>query len=52
MKLSKKRFDELKRKERILKEAAAVLRVQESDLPRVIERFQREIKEMEEKLNE
>ncbi len=44
------RWDELKEKERILKEAAAAIRVQEKDLPRVVARFKREIKEMDEKL--
>jgi len=43
------RMQELKKKERILKEAAAAIRVQEEHLPRVVERFKKEIKEMEEK---
>jgi hypothetical protein len=43
-------FKKLKEKERILKEAAEAIRVQEKDLPRVVARFKREIKEMDEKL--
>jgi alanyl-tRNA synthetase len=48
--ISKKEWEKLKKKEKILKEAAKILRVEEKDLPRVIERFKKEIKEMEEKL--
>lgn len=48
--ISKKEWQELKKKEKLLKEALKVLKVEEKDLPRVIERFQREIKEMKEKL--
>jgi len=48
--ISKKEWEELKRKEKILKEAANILRVSEKDLPRVVDRFLREIKEMEDKL--
>lgn len=44
------RWQELKEKEKILKEAADAIKVQEKDLPRVIARFKREIEEMEEKL--
>ena len=39
-------WQELKKKERILKKAAEILRVEEKDLPKVIERFLREINEM------
>jgi DNA-binding PadR family transcriptional regulator len=39
-------FEELKRKYKILKEAAKVFRVKEEDLPRVIERFKKELEEM------
>ncbi|MGC9200527.1 MAG: hypothetical protein ACP5F8_00985 [Candidatus Aenigmatarchaeota archaeon] len=39
-------WEELKRKEKILKETAKVLRVEEKDLPRVIERFKKELEEM------
>ena len=44
------RWKELKEKERILRDAAEAISVQEKDLPRVIARFKREIEEMEEKL--
>lgn len=36
----------LNRKEKILKEAAGILSVSEGDLPRVVERFLKEIEEM------
>jgi len=39
-------WEELKRKERLLRQAAAVLSVGEKDLPRVVERFLKEIEEM------
>jgi len=45
-----KRWRELKEKEEILKKAAAAIRVQEKDLPRVMVRFKREIAEMDKKL--
>jgi len=48
--ISKKEWEELKQKDKILKKAAGILRVEGKDLPRVIERFQKEIKEMEKKL--
>jgi len=44
------RWRELKEKEKILREAAAAIRVQEKDLPRVVARFKKEIEEMDEKL--
>jgi archaellum component FlaC len=44
-------FEKLKRKFQILKEAANVFRVKEEDLPRVIERFKKELEEMR-KLNQ
>jgi hypothetical protein len=46
--LSKREWQKLKKKSQILEKTAEILRVEEKDLPRVIERFQREIKEMEE----
>jgi hypothetical protein len=46
--LSKREWQKLKKKSKILEKTAEILRVEEKDLPRVIERFQREIKEMEE----
>lgn len=36
----------LKEKERLLRKAAQILSVSESDLPRVVERFLKEIEEM------
>jgi len=45
------KMKELKEKERILKEAADSIRVQEKDLPRVVERFQKELIEMKDKLS-
>lgn len=46
---TKKEWQELKKKEKLLKQAASVLHVEEKDLPRVIERFQREMREMDSK---
>ena len=48
--ISKKEFQELKKKEKLLKESLKILKVEEKDLPRIVERFQREIKEMEGKI--
>ncbi len=45
------RARELKEKERILRDASASIKVQEKDLPRVVERFMSEIKEMDAKLS-
>ena len=42
--------EELLKKRKILKEVAKIFRVEEKDLPRVIARFERELKEMEEEL--
>jgi hypothetical protein len=39
-------FEELKRKYKILKEAAKIFRVEDKDLPRVIDRFKKELEEM------
>lgn len=44
-------FNELRKKWEILREAAGVLRVEDRDLLRVIERFLGEISEMRKKLN-
>lgn len=41
------RWLELKEKERLLKQAADAISVQEKDLPRVIARFKRELEEFE-----
>jgi len=46
-----KEWLELKKKEEILKKIAEIFRVEEKDVPRVIERFLNEVKEMESKLN-
>lgn len=45
--MNKKEWEELKEKEKLLKKAAEILRVEEKDLPRVVDRFLKEIKEME-----
>jgi len=44
--ISKEEFEKLKKKEKILKEAAKILRVEEKDLPKTIQRFLKEIEEM------
>ena len=41
---------ELKKKEKILREAAELIKVQEKDLPRVVKRFQDELKQFEDEL--
>jgi len=43
-------FNELKRKYKILREAAKVFRVEDKDLPRVVERFKKELEEMRKRL--
>ncbi len=43
--------EELLKKDKILREASKILRVKEEDLPRVIDRFLREIEEMKKKLD-
>ena len=48
---SKIQFLDFKKKEKLLKKAAEILRVDEKDLPRVIDRFLKEIEEMNKKLN-
>jgi alanyl-tRNA synthetase len=50
MQITEKEWKELKRKESLLKQASEILRVEPQDLPRVIERFVNEVKEMNEKL--
>jgi alanyl-tRNA synthetase len=47
MQISEKEWKTLRKKAEILRESAEILRVEEKDLPRVIQRFQNEIKEME-----
>lgn len=44
--IPKEEFTKLKKKEKLLKKAADILHVEEKDLPRVIERFLRELEEM------
>ncbi|MCS7093597.1 MAG: hypothetical protein RMJ18_00160 [Candidatus Aenigmarchaeota archaeon] len=48
--ISKEEWLKLKKKEKILRDAARILRVSEEDLPKTIARFMREIKEMKEKI--
>ncbi len=50
MQTSEKEWKELKRKEKLLKQASDIIKVEPQDLPRVIQRFVNEIKEMNEKL--
>ena len=45
--IDKKEWDKLKKKQNLLRQASAILNVKDEDLPRIIERFQNEIKEME-----
>ncbi len=45
--IDKKEWDKLKKKQILLRQASAILNVKDEDLPRIIERFQNEIKEME-----
>lgn len=42
-------FDSLNRKEGLLREAAQILNVPEKDLPKVIDRFMKEIQDMRSK---
>jgi hypothetical protein len=42
-----KEWNELKRKEEMLRKIAEIFRVEEKDLPRVVSRFLSEVKEME-----
>lgn len=44
--MNKKEWENLKKKVKILKNAAEVLRVEEKDLPRVIDRFMKELNDM------
>ncbi|MEM5799571.1 MAG: hypothetical protein QXZ43_02815 [Candidatus Aenigmatarchaeota archaeon] len=46
-----KEWQELKKNEEILKKIAEVFRVEEKDVPKVVNRFLLEVKEMEKKLN-
>jgi len=48
--VSEQELKELKKKEKLLKQAAESIKVQEKDLPRVVKRFIDEIEEMDKKL--
>lgn len=47
---SNNKLKELKKKGKLLSQAAEIVKVQEKDLPRVVKRFLDEIKEMDKKL--
>jgi len=49
--MAKEQFLVLKNKEKLLRKAAEVLRVSDVDLPRVVDRFLKEIEEMNKKSN-
>ncbi|MBU5688465.1 MAG: hypothetical protein KQA41_00470 [Candidatus Aenigmarchaeota archaeon] len=46
-----KEWQELKNKEEILKKIAEIFRVEEKDVPKVVNRFLLEVNEMEKELN-
>ena len=48
--ISEQELKDLRKKEKLLKQAAESIKVQEKDLPRVVNRFLDELKEIEEKL--
>lgn len=48
--ITKEEFYELKKKDKILRKAASILRVEPKDLPKVIKRFLKEIEEFNEKI--
>ena len=48
--INKEEWENLKRKEKILKECCKILRVEEKDLPKTILRFKKEIEEMKNKI--
>jgi len=48
--ISEKEIKELKKKEKILRQAAESIKVQEKDLPRVVKRFVDELKQFEKEL--
>ncbi|HLC39626.1 MAG TPA: hypothetical protein VJJ76_01965 [archaeon] len=50
--ISKKEWEELKKKAAVLRDAAKVVSVEDKDLLRTIERFQKEIEEMKKKKSE
>ncbi|MCS7123783.1 MAG: hypothetical protein RMJ17_04455 [Candidatus Aenigmarchaeota archaeon] len=50
--MNREDFEKLKEKEKILKEASSILRVEDKDLPRVLKRFLKETEEMKTKIDE
>ncbi len=50
MQISEKEWKDLKIKEKLLRQSSDILSVEPQDLPRVIQRFVNEIKEMDWKL--
>ena len=48
--ISEKEIKELKKKEKILRQTAESIKVQEKDLPRVVKRFLDELKQFENEL--
>jgi len=48
--ISEQELKSLKNKQKLLTQAAEILKVQEKDLPRVVKRFLDEIKEFDERL--
>jgi len=49
--ISEQELKKLKKKEKILRQAAESIKVQEKDLPRVVKRFLDELKEINRKIN-
>ena len=45
--ISRKEWEELRKSEKILTKALGIFKVEAKDLPRVMERLQREVEEME-----
>ncbi len=50
--LAEKEWIELKKKEKLLKKTAEILRVEEKDVPRVLKRFLDEVEEMGKQLKQ
>lgn len=48
--ISEQELKELKKKDKLLRKAAEVIKVQEKDLPRVVKRFLDEMKEFDKKI--
>lgn len=49
--ISEQELKKLKKKEKLLRQAAESIKVQEKDLPRVVKRFLDELKEINRKIN-